>query len=203
VTVPRKATQSATTVVVKVTSLVNARLLPNQNPATDVVKKAMFPVNAPTKNPVRAAAADGAVVVVVAAILLVVATLAGAAKNVTSAVRLATLHATALKAAAVDMAVEEATGADTATEGEVAVARHATPAAASATCLVTVPRARNATTVRPPLLSFVRQLPTNNLQVAKLVTFLEIALLRHPVSVSATSASNLATSRLLALTRLV
>jgi hypothetical protein len=144
---------------VKVTSLVNARLLPNRNPATDVVKKVMFPVNAPTKNLARAVVAvDGAVVVVVAvaAILVVAATppaaaaaAAAVAKNVTSAARLVTLHATALRAGAVDMAVEEAMGADTATEeGEVApAARHATPAADSVTCLVTVPRARNATTV--------------------------------------------------------
>jgi hypothetical protein len=165
VTAPRKATQSATTVVVKVTSLVNARLLLNRNPATDVVKKAMFPVNAPTKILARAVVAvDGAVVVVVAAILVVAATLAAAAKNVTSAARLVTLHATALRAEAVDMAVEEAMEADTATEeGEVAAAaRHATPAADSVTCLVTVHRARNATTVslKP---SFFLQLPTNNL----------------------------------------
>ena len=144
---------------VKVTSLVNAQLLPNRNPATDVVKKAMFPVNAPTKNLARVVAAvDGAVVVVVAAILVAVATPAAAAavaaaKNVTSAARLVTLHATALRAGAVDMAVEEATGADTATEEEeeeeevAPAARHATPAADSVTCLVTVPRARNATTV--------------------------------------------------------
>lgn len=139
---------------VKVTSLVNARLLPNRNPATDVVKKAMFPVNAPTKNLARAVVAvDGAVVVVLAAILVVVAAtpaaVAAVAKNVTSAARLVTLHATALRAGAVDMAVEEAMGADTATEeGEVApAARHATPAVDSVTCLVTVPRARNATTV--------------------------------------------------------
>jgi hypothetical protein len=167
VTAPRKATQSATTVVVKVTSLVNARLLLNRNPATDVVKKAMFPVNAPTKILARAVVAvDGAVVVVVAAILVVAATppAAAAAKNVTSAARLVTLHATALRAEAVDMAVEEAMEADTATEeGEVAAAaRHATPAADSVTCLVTVHRARNATTVslKP---SFFLQLPTNNL----------------------------------------
>jgi hypothetical protein len=166
VTALRKATQSATTVVVKVTSLVNARLLLNRNPATDVVKKAMFPVNAPTKILARAVVAvDGAVVVVVAAILVVAATppaaaAAAAAKNVTSAARLVTLHATALRAGAVDMVVEEATGADTATEeGEVAAAaRHATPAADSATCLVTVHRARNATTVSLKL-SFFLQLP--------------------------------------------
>jgi putative intracellular protease/amidase len=149
VTAPRKATQSATTVAVKVTSLVNARLLPNQNPATDVVKKVTFPVTAPTKNLARAVVAvDGAVVVVVAVAAILVATLVVvAAKNVTSAAKLVTLHATALRAV-VDMAVEEATGADTATEeGAVVAARHATPAAASATCLVTVPKARSATTV--------------------------------------------------------
>lgn len=159
--------------VVKATSLVNAQLLPNQNPATDVVKKAMFPVNAPIKNLARAVVVvDGVVAVVVAAaaaILVVVDTLAVAvavavAKNVTSAARLVTLHATALRAGVVDMAVEEATGAVTATEeGEVvaAAARHATPAAASVTCLVTVPKARNATTVSLKL-SFFLQLPTNN-----------------------------------------
>jgi hypothetical protein len=171
VTAPRKATQSATTVAVKVTSLVNVRLLPNRNPATDVVKKAMFPVNAPTKILARAVvvAVDGAVVVAVVAILVVAATPAAAAavaavKNVTSAARLVTLHATALRAGAVDMAVEEATGADTATEeAEVVVAaKHATPAADSVTCLVTVHRARNATTVSPKL-SFFLQLPTDNL----------------------------------------
>jgi hypothetical protein len=151
--------------VVKATSLVNARPLPNRNPATDVARKAMFPVTAPTKNLARAVVAvDGAVVVVVAAaaILLAVATPAvAAAKNVTSAARLVTLHATALRAVVVvDMAVEEATGADTATEeGEVVVAaRHATPAAASVTCLVTVPRARNAITVSLKL-PFFLQLP--------------------------------------------
>jgi hypothetical protein len=163
VTAPRKATQSATTVVVKVTSLVNARLLPNRNPATDVVKKAMFPVNAPTKTLARAVVAvDGVVVVAAvaaAAILVVVDTLAVvAAKNVTSAARLVTLHATALRAEVVDMAVEEATGVATATEeGEVvAAARHATPAAASVTCLATVPRARNATTVSLKLSFFLQ-----------------------------------------------
>ena len=147
---------------VKVTSLVNAQLLPNRNPATDVVKKAMFPVNAPTKNLARAVVAvDGAVAVVVAAavILVVVDTLAVvAAKNVTSAARLVTLHATALRAGVVDMVVEEATGVATATEeGEVvAAARHATPAAASVTCLATVPRARNATTVSLKLSFFLQ-----------------------------------------------
>ena len=147
--------------VVKVTSLVNAQLLPNQNPATDVVKKAMFPVNAPTKDLARVVVAvDGAVVVVVVAILVVAVTPAAAAKNVTSAVRLVTLHATAPRAGAVGMAVEEVTGADTAAEeGEVApAARHATPAADSVTCLVTVRRARNATTVSLKL-SFFLQLP--------------------------------------------
>lgn len=165
-TAPRKATQSATTVAVKVTSLVNAQLLPNRNPATDVVKKAMFLVNAPTKNLARAVVAvDGAVVVEVVAILVAAATpvAAAAVKNVTSAARSVTLHATAPRAGAVGMAVEEVTGADTATEeGEVApAARHATPAADSVTCLVTVPRARNATTVSSEVIVLFFKLPTN------------------------------------------
>lgn len=163
-TAPRKATQSATTVAVKVTSLVNAQLLPNRNPATDVVKKAMFLVNAPTKNLARAVVAvDGAVVVEVVAILVAAATpvAAAAVKNVTSAARSVTLHATAPRAGAVDMVVEEATEADTATEEVAPAARHATPAADSVTCLVTVPRARNATTVSSEVIVLFFKLPTN------------------------------------------
>jgi hypothetical protein len=201
VTVLRKATQSATTVVEKVTSLANARPLPNQNPVTDVVKKATSHVNAQTKSLARAVAAvDGAVAVVAVATLAAVVTLeaeaaaaAVAVKSATNVVKLVTLHVTAPRAAAEAAAVVVVVAA---------VVRPATPAAASVTCLATAPRARSATTVSSscPLSS---QSLTNNLQAVKLVTSPETVPLRHLASASATSASNLVTSRLLALTRLV
>jgi hypothetical protein len=79
VIVPRKATQSATIVVEKVTSPANARLLLNQNPATDAVKKVMSHVNVPTKNLAR---------VVVAAVV----------RPATPAAASVTCHATAPRA---------------------------------------------------------------------------------------------------------
>jgi hypothetical protein len=216
VTVLRKATQSATTVVEKVTSLANARPLPNQNPVTDVVKKATSHVNAQTKSLARAVAAvDGAVAVVAVATLAAVVTLeaeaaaaAVAVKSATNVVKLVTLHVTAPRAEELATAVAVGMVVDTAAEAAAvvvvvaAVVRPATPAAASVTCLATAPRARSATTVSSscPLSS---QSLTNNLQAVKLVTSPETVPLRHLASASATSASNLVTSRLLALTRLV
>ena len=159
VTVPRKATRSATTVVVRVTSPENARLLLNPNPAIDAVKKATFPVNAQIKSLARAVAAVvGAVVVVAAAILAVAATQAVAAaavvvKNATNAVKSVTLHVTALRVeevvTAVEAGMEAGTPAEAAVVVVVAAARPAIPAAASVTCLVIAPRARSATTVSP------------------------------------------------------
>jgi hypothetical protein len=159
VIVPRRATQSATTVVEKVTSPANALLRLNQNPATDAVKKAMSHVNAQTKSLAKAAVAvDGAAALVAAATPAAVVTLAvvvaAAVKNVTSAARSVILPVIALRAEELVTAVEVGMVADTAAEAVVVVvaavaARPATPAAASVTCLATAPRARNVTTVSP------------------------------------------------------
>jgi hypothetical protein len=160
VIVPRRATQSATTVVEKVTSPANALLRLNQNPATDAVKKAMSHVNAQTKSLAKAAVAvDGAAALVAAAtpaavVTLAVVVVAAAVKNVTSAARSVTLPVIALRAEELVTAVEVGMVADTAAEAVVVVvaavaARPATPAAASVTCLATAPRARNVTTVSP------------------------------------------------------
>jgi hypothetical protein len=175
VIVPKKATQSATTVVEKVTSPANARLLPNQNPATDVAKKVTSHVIAQTKSLARAVAAVDGAAVLVAATPAVVVTLAVAAaaaavaavvKTVTSVVKSVTLHATAPRVEELVTAVGVGMAADTAAEVVVVVvaaaaaARPATPAAASATCLATAPRVRSATIVSL-MRSLSSRLPTN------------------------------------------
>jgi hypothetical protein len=160
VIVPRKATQSATIVVEKVTSPANARLLLNQNPATDAVKKVMSHVNVPTKNLARvvvAAAAAGAVALGAVATLAVVVTLlvvvveVAVVKNVISVVRSVTSRETAPSLEEPVTAAEVGMAADTVAEAVVvvvaAVVRPATPAAASVTCHATAPRARSATIV--------------------------------------------------------
>ena len=146
--------------VERVTYPANARLLQNQNPATDAVKKVTSRVNAQIRSLARAAAVvDGAAAAVaVEAILAVEATLAAAevavvVKNATSAGKSVTLHVTVPKAAEVVTAVEvgmvagTATGAVAAAVAAVVVARLAILVAALVTCLVTVLRARSATTV--------------------------------------------------------
>ena len=161
VTVPRKATRSATTVVEKVTSLASALLRLNQSRATDAVKKDTSPVNAQTKTLVRAVVAvDGAAEVVAAAILAVAAaaTLEAVAavvadKSATSAARSVILLETAPRVEELATAEGVARVVGTAA-GEVAVvvvvevvAKPATPAAASVICLATALRARSVTTV--------------------------------------------------------
>jgi len=104
-------------------------------------------------------------------------------KSATSAPRLVTSPVTALRLL-VDMVVAAmvATKVDTvvvaADSVVVKVVKLATPAVVMATCLVTAPKVKSATTA------------------ARLVTCPEIAHPRQPLSAPATSASNLATSRL-------
>lgn len=155
---PKKATQSATIVVEKVTSPANARLLLNQNPATDAVKKVMSHVNVPTKNLARVvvAAAAGAVALGAVATLAVVVTLLVVlvvevveVKNVINVVRSVTSRETAPSLEEPVTAAEVGMAADTVAEAVVvaAVVRPATPAVASVTCHATAPRARSATIV--------------------------------------------------------
>lgn len=139
--------------------------------ATSVVNQATSPVTAPTHLP----KAD-----------VVLVDLAVAPKNATSVVRLDTSLVTAprpVAMVAVDTLVDKATEEVDMAEDVNKVDKPATPAVVTATCLVTAPRAKSATTV------------------AKLDISPETAHLRLPMSELATSASNLDTFRLNALTR--
>lgn len=139
--------------------------------ATSVVNLATFPGTAPTPLPRE-------LDVVVEDSLLVAAEL----KSATSARRSVTSHVTALRLAdtvVVGMAVVNRADmeVDSVAAVDVKVDRLATRVVVTATCRVTVPRAKSATTA------------------AKLVISPETAHQRPPLSELATSASNLATSK--------
>lgn len=152
----------------------NAPRVPRTRLATSAVNQATFPVTAPTHPPT--------VVLVVVASLLEVVVLP---KSATSAPRLVTLPATALRL--VDTAVVDTVVLKVATavvdSVDAKVDKHATRAVVMDICLVTALKAKSATIV------------------ARLVISQETAHPRPPPSELATSASNPATFRLNARTK--
>lgn len=135
----------------RVTSLANVPKPQNPSPATDVAKKVTSPANAQIKSLMVAVAGVPVVAVAEEADTLAVAE----DKNATNVVKLVTSLATAMRAVevtrvvAAEVATAEAMAAVMAAveEEEEAVVKPATPVVDSATCHVTVPKARSATTV--------------------------------------------------------
>jgi len=135
--------------------------------------------------------------------VLVTITVEAVARNVTSAVKLAILPATALRVGV----LEVDTAVATVVVLEVA-SRPATPAVAMVTWLGIALRARSATTVSRIYFTFAK-LPFSELilrsicQAEKSVTSRATALPKLTVSVSATNASSRAMCRLLAPIRMI
>ena len=153
-TVPRKATQHATTAVLKAMSRESAHRRRNQSRVTNVVKRVTSPESARIRIQASALAVVAAGLV---ATVVVVVVAAAAVKSAISVVKLGISLGTVPKqvmevtAVVVVAALEEV-----AATADAAVARPATLAAALATCLATALKDKSATTVSQQPVAFLQ-----------------------------------------------